>query len=92
MEKVILSQISVEELTNIITEKLLIHLRNKGFGTSAIEEKKEFLTAKEVADICEVKALSTLWNWRKQGMLIPAARAGRKPLYKYDDVVNFLNN
>ncbi|CAN0606606.1 unnamed protein product [Ectocarpus sp. 12 AP-2014] len=90
MNKVILSQISVEELTKVIAEKLLIQLKERDFSPSSKEEKKEFLTALEVAEMCNVKALSTLWNWRKQGLLIPEAQAGRKPLYKYQDVINFL--
>jgi len=92
MDRVVLSQITVEELTNGIASRLFAQLQEQGLSTTLQKEKKEFLTAQEVAEMCNVKALSTLWNWRKQGLLIPEAQAGRKPLYKYDDVVDFLNN
>lgn len=90
MYKVLFTDLSLDELSTAISEKLLAKLSKQVFSTSFKEEKKEFLTANEVAEMCKVKSLSTLWQWRNQGLLIPTARAGRKPLYKYDDVVNFL--
>lgn len=92
MYKVLFTELSLDELSTAISEKLLAKLSKQVFSTSFKEENKEFLSANEVAEMCKVKSLSTLWQWRKQGLLIPEARAGRKPLYKYDDVVNFLNN
>ena len=92
MNKLVLTQVTIDELTAAITEQLLTKLKEFGFSASSNEEIKEYLTADEVAEICKVKSLSTLWHWRKQGLLIPEARAGRKPLYKYDDVVSFLTN
>lgn len=74
-----------------------IQLLNKKIETltsliSNIKPKqKEFLTRRETADLCNVKSLSTLWNWEKQGLLIPKMKAGRKPLYLRQDVINFLN-
>jgi hypothetical protein len=91
MNKMILSQYSVEELTDSITERLLTKFNEQKDFKAQSDPKKEFLTREEVAKMCNVKALSTLWNWSKQGLLVPMARAGRKPLYKYQDVVNFLN-
>ena len=92
MNKLVLTQVTVDELIEAITEQLLTKLKEHGFSPSSNEESKEFLTANEVAEMCKVKSLSTIWHWRKQGLLIPELRAGRKPLYKYDDVVSFLTN
>ena len=52
--------------------------------------QKEFLTRQEVAKMCNVKSLATLWNWEQQEKLIPSMYAGKKPLYKREDVVNYL--
>ncbi|MCK0134912.1 helix-turn-helix domain-containing protein [Arenibacter sp. S6351L] len=91
MNKMILSQYSVDELTDSITEKLLMKYNEQKSFQTPPNSKKEFLTREEVAEMCNVKALSTLWNWSKQGILVPMAKAGRKPLYRYEDVINFLN-
>ena len=56
------------------------------------QSSKEFLTRKEVAELCKVKSLSTLWYWKQKGILVPTANAGRKPLYKHSDVIDFLKN
>lgn len=52
--------------------------------------EKLYLTKKEVMEFCGVTSPSTLWNWKEQGLLVPRARAGRKPLYLREDVLNFL--
>ena len=51
---------------------------------------KEYLTRQEVAKTCRVRSMNTLWVWNKKGILKPGFRAGRKPLYKYEDVIEFL--
>jgi hypothetical protein len=62
----------------------------KRFNNSKPAEKL-YLTKKEVMDLCDISSQSTLWNWKKQGLLVTRARAGRKPLYLREDVLNFLN-
>lgn len=49
-----------------------------------------FLNREEVAELCKVKSMTTLWSWKRQGLLVPTHRAGRKPLYLRKDVLNFL--
>lgn len=61
----------------------------KRFNNSKPTEKL-YLTSKETMDLCGITSPSTLWNWRTKGMLIPEGRAGRKPLYLRQDVINFL--
>lgn len=51
----------------------------------------EYLTREEVASLCKVKSLSTLWSWRKKKLLIPTSKAGRKPLYLKSEVLAFLD-
>ncbi|WP_417443625.1 helix-turn-helix domain-containing protein [Joostella sp.] len=58
--------------------------------TAKMEEKEEFLTREETAKLCRVKSLTTLWYWCKKGILVPALRSGRKPLYRKSDVINYL--
>ncbi|WP_421808753.1 helix-turn-helix transcriptional regulator [Flagellimonas sp.] len=91
MDKVVLSTFSIDELTEKISQRILAQIKENESKDSKGFEGNEFLTREEVAEMCGVKALSTLWNWSKQGTLIPRARAGRKPLYKYQDVIDFLN-
>lgn len=91
MEKLILTQLPVNDLVKLLVDYLLPHLLEVMEKTNNKKEK-EFLTAEEVAKMCNIKSLSTLWNWKDKGLLIPVGRAGRKPLYKYQDVIDYLNN
>ena len=54
--------------------------------TKSHNQKENLLDRKEVANLCKVKSLSTLHYWNKQGLLKPTHKAGRKPLYRYEDV------
>ena len=82
--------ISKEELSNFIAAKVLEGIKHWNLQKDGFSSSPHLLTAKEVAKICKVKSLSTLWYWRKQGLLVPTSRAGRKPLYKHQDVTEFL--
>lgn len=90
MKDTVFTGITKEELSSFIAAKVLegiksLELQKEGSGSSP-----DLLTSKEVAEICKVKSMSTLWYWRKQGLLVPTSRAGRKPLYKHQDVIKFL--
>lgn len=74
------------QLLNQKVEKLLSLIYN--FKPN----QKEFLTRQEVAKMCNIKSLATLWNWEQKGKLVPTLNAGKKPLYKREDVINFLKN
>ncbi len=91
MTKLILTQVSVNELIESLIKILLPRLE-KIILSSKEDNRKDYLTTKEVAELCNIKSPSTLWNWKEKGVLIPVARAGRKPLYKYQDVIDFLEN
>ena len=94
MEKMILSPFSIEELTEKLTEKIYALIKSES-NSKPIPEKnkeKEILTREETANLCNIKSLTTLWNWEQDGRLTPTMRAGKKPLYLRQDVMNFLNN
>ncbi|GAA3623056.1 helix-turn-helix domain-containing protein [Flavivirga jejuensis] len=91
MEKLILTQVTVNELLESLIKNLLPRLE-KIILSSKEEGIKEYLTSEEVAELCNIKSLSTLWNWKEKNVLVPTARAGRKPLYKYQDVIDYLEN
>lgn len=91
MTKLILTQVSVNELIETLIKILLPRLEQI-ILSSKEGNKKEYLTTEEVAELCNIKSPSTLWNWKEKGVLIPVARAGRKPLYKYQDVIDYLEN
>jgi len=92
MKDTVFTGISKEELSNFIAAKVIEGIKTFTFLSEqpVNVNSPDLLTAKEVAKICKVKSLSTLWYWRKQGLLVPTSRAGRKPLYKHQDVINFL--
>ncbi|WP_075341182.1 DNA-binding protein [Tenacibaculum agarivorans] len=91
MEKVILSTLSVEELTETLTQKIFALIKSEVKSNPIKTKEKEILTREETAKLCNIKSLTTLWNWEQDGRLIPAMRAGKKPLYLRQDVLNFLN-
>ena len=88
MKGAFLTGISTEELAEKVARKVLDKIWKKSKANSS--KKPDFLTAQETANLCKIKSLSTLWNWKRQGLLVPTSRAGRKPLYKYEDVIAFL--
>lgn len=86
----------IEGFLNVITDKIagkiILHIENQSRCES--EESEEFddkyLTRDDVLRLCHIKSYSTLWSWKKNGLLIPIAKAGRKVLYSKKDVVEFL--
>lgn len=91
MSKLILSEYSLDEIVNAI--KKVIDESNLAFQyIPEIQNNQEavFLTRKETAELCRVNSMSTLWNWKQKGLLIPSSKAGIKPLYLKTDVLNFL--
>ena len=59
--------------------------QSKSFDTA-----DSYLSREEVAAMCKIKSLSTLWAWKEKNLLVPTSRAGRKPLYLKKDVLAFL--
>lgn len=54
------------------------------------ETNQRLMSRNEVSELCGV-SLVTLHNWKKKGLLVPAKKAGRKPLYLLSDVLHFLD-
>jgi len=52
--------------------------------------EKKFLTRKETMELCRITSPTSLFNWKQAGKLVPKAKAGRKPLYLRQDVIDFL--
>ncbi|QQY81860.1 helix-turn-helix domain-containing protein [Tamlana sp. s12] len=94
MEQVVLTSIDLNELVQLLTKNIEdIILNKKEVVINQVvntEQKSEYLTRKEVAEICKVTSLTTLWNWEQKGKLVPKRKAGKKPLYLRQDVENFL--
>lgn len=91
MDNIILTQLSIEELTEKLSSKILTILKHEDSVNDQDQKPREYLTQEEVMEMCRIKAKSTLWNWSKQGLLVPKASAGRRPLYRHEDVIEFLN-
>lgn len=95
MKNIILSSINQEELVHLISlavENIILKYKElENTETVLKKELGDYLTKKEVADLCKVKSLTTLWNWEQKGKLVPKRKAGKKPLYSRQDVEAFLN-
>ena len=75
-------QINPEQLQNAITESVKQQVSElKKYFT----EPEELLTREETATLLKVNK-STLWNWHKQGKLIPFGLQGRT-YYKRSDIM-----
>ena len=55
-----------------------------------VPEEERFFTRKETARLLHVN-YTTLWRWNKQGYLRSRKIGGRHVMYKYTDVMAFLN-
>lgn len=97
MDKVIFTQYTLKEIAEALFEVIaekdsIININSiKAIANNVEKEIAEYLTREETANLCKVKSLTTLWNWEKQGLLVPHCNAGRKPLYLREDVNKFLN-
>lgn len=94
MKQVVLTSIDLNELVQLITNNIenIILNKNETVIKEVIvtEPKSEYLTRKEVAEMCKVSSLTTLWNWEQKGKLVPKRKSGKKPLYLRVDVEEFL--
>lgn len=80
--KIIINEITLEELTEKIAEKLLPKLTSYIENSKAEEES--FLTRKETAEYLKV-SLTTLWNWSKSGKL-KSYGLGSRVYYKQTEI------
>ncbi len=94
MKQVVLTSIDLNELVQLLTKNIEdVILKKKEVVIKQVvntKQKSEYLTRKEVAEICKVTSLTTLWNWEQKGKLVPKRKSGKKPLYLRRDVEEFL--
>lgn len=83
-EIVQIENISVEELTEIIAEKLVDKLEKKISTLISNQNDEELLTRTETAKILKVE-LTTLWSWTKKGK-ITAYGIGNRVYYKRGEI------
>ena len=87
-EIVQIENISVEELTEIIAEKLVDKLEKKIATLISKQNDEELLTRTETAKILKVE-LTTLWSWTKKGK-ITAYGIGNRVYYKRGEIMKSL--
>ena len=93
MNNIALLSFTLEELSESVARILVdFNKKESTLKVNSIEKKEKlYLSSREVAEMCNIKSKTTLWNWKKKGILIPRASAGRKPMYLRSDVLDFLN-
>ena len=82
-----IQEITVDELTEKLAEKLLIKIENY-LKQIAKKDVDIFLTRAEVADYLKV-SLTTIHHWSKNGILEPL-RIGNRVYYKRKDIIDNL--
>jgi len=87
-ELIQIESISVEELTEIIAEKLVDKLEKKIATLISTQNDDELLTRTETAKILKVE-LTTLWSWTKKGK-ITAYGIGNRVYYKRGEIMKSL--
>ena len=50
---------------------------------------RKFLSLADVQELLH-KSRTTIYNWRKQGLLVPVGHSGKSPLFTIDEVENFI--
>ena len=87
-ELIQIENISVEELTEIIAEKLVDKLEKKIATLISNQNDEELLTRTETAKILKIE-LTTLWSWTKKGK-ITAYGIGNRVYYKRGEIMKSL--
>jgi len=85
MESTILTNVSVSELTEIISDAIKSQLSQ----IEQPEPEPEFITRKETAELLGI-SLPTLWTWTRNGK-VPAYKIGSRVRFKKSEVLNSLN-
>jgi len=94
MKNVVLTSIDLNELVQLLVSHIeeVISKRQEVIVKQVVVDEPwdKHLTKKQVAEICKVSSLTTLWNWEQSGKLVPRRKAGKSPLYLREDVEAFL--
>jgi len=91
----VLTGMVTEKIEETINEKLSLnkkHLIEESNNSIKKIASDDLLTQKEVLPILGLKSPTTLWNWRKNGILKPDTYIGRSPRYKRSSIQNFIDN
>lgn len=83
-----IENISVDELTEIIAEKLVDKLEKRIATLVSKQNDDELLSRTETAKILKVE-LTTLWSWTKKGK-ITAYGIGNRVYYKRGEIMKSL--
>lgn len=83
-----IENISVDELTEIIAEKLVEKLEKRIATLISKQNDDELLSRTETAKILKVE-LTTLWSWTKKGK-ITAYGIGNRVYYKRGEIMKAL--
>jgi hypothetical protein len=87
-ELVQIENISVDELTEMISEKLVEKLEKRIAKLITAQNYEELLWRTETAKILKVN-MTTLWSWTKKGK-ITAYRIDNRVYYKRGEIMNAL--
>ncbi len=87
-ELVQIENISVEELTEIIAEKLVDKLEKKIATLISAQNDEELLTREETAQLLKID-ISTLWHWTKKGKIISYG-IGNRVYFKRGEIMKAL--
>ncbi|MDR4952597.1 helix-turn-helix domain-containing protein [Chryseobacterium sp. ES2] len=79
-----------ENKTDEKLDLLLSKLESKD-KNSVESEKDEHLLISEVCELTKKKR-TTIWLWRKKGLLTPVGQSGKSPIYRKSDVLNYIYN
>ena len=83
-----IEDITVEELTEIIADKLADKIETRIAMLISTQNDEELLTRTETAKILKVE-LTTLWSWTKKGK-ITAYGIGNRVYYKRGEIMKSL--
>ena len=83
-----IEDVTVEELTEIVAEKLVDKLEKRIAALISKQNDEELLTRTETAKILKVE-LTTLWSWTKKGK-ITAYGIGNRVYYKRGEIMKSL--
>ena len=87
-EIVQIENISVEELTEIIAEKLVDKLEKRIATLISSQNDEELLTREETAKLLKIDS-STLWHWTNKGKITAYGIASRR-YYKRGEIMKAL--
>lgn len=87
-EVILVENISVEELTEIIANKLADKIENRIAKIISNQNDEELLTREETATLLKT-SYTTLWDWTKKEILI-TYRIGNRIYYKRGEIMKAL--